>query len=174
MQAHGPCRFQALREKFDQVSAVRSVHPCIHYPDTLPFLKRLQHRFTTNTNATSTSQILGYGNCSRRTSTYLPCLFPVVDESLGYLVTPSLLLDAISIAVPATPSLIHLIRPSPTSTSSSMPITSYTHPPPSHPQSVPMNGHGYDHANGRYRDRPREYGRSEVCCNLCCFVPSFY
>jgi len=74
-----------------------------------------------------------------------------------------LLLDAISIAVPATPSLMHLIRPSPTGTSSSMPITSYTHPPPlSYTQSVPMNGHGYDHANGRYRDRDREYARSEM------------
>jgi len=74
-----------------------------------------------------------------------------------------LLLDAISIAVPATPSLLHLIRPSPTGTSSSMPMASYTHhPPPSYTQSIPMNGYGYDHANGRYRDRDREYDRSEM------------
>ncbi|KAF8555856.1 hypothetical protein OG21DRAFT_1507219 [Imleria badia] len=72
-----------------------------------------------------------------------------------------LLLDAISITVPATPSLLHLIRPSPTGTSSSMPMTSYTHTPLlSYPQSIPMNGHGYDHANGRYRDR--DYDRSEM------------
>ncbi|KAI9567083.1 hypothetical protein HD554DRAFT_1022375 [Boletus coccyginus] len=84
-----------------------------------------------------------------------------------------LLLDAISITVPATPSLMHLIRPSPTGTSSSMPITSYTHPPPSsYPQSVPVNGHGHDHANGRYRDRDREYDRSEVGLDICRFMPS--
>ncbi|KAF8448787.1 hypothetical protein L210DRAFT_838594, partial [Boletus edulis BED1] len=62
-----------------------------------------------------------------------------------------LLLDAISITVPATPSLIHLIRPRPSPTGTSMPMTSYTHPPSSYRPSVPMNGHGYDHTNGRYR-----------------------
>lgn len=74
----------------------------------------------------------------------------------------NLLLDAISIAVPATPSLMHLIGPSPTGTSSSVPMTSYTYPPPPQHPSVPMNGHSYDHVNGRYRDHDREYDRSEM------------
>ncbi|KAF9233864.1 hypothetical protein BU15DRAFT_66234 [Melanogaster broomeanus] len=75
------------------------------------------------------------------------------------------------ITVPATPSLMHLIRPSPTGTSSSIPITSsYAHPPPQ-PQPASnhhRNGHEYDHAhglpdaNGRYRDREREHGHDPL------------
>ncbi|KIJ65484.1 hypothetical protein HYDPIDRAFT_110574 [Hydnomerulius pinastri MD-312] len=78
-----------------------------------------------------------------------------------------LLLDAISITVPATPSLMHLIRPSPTATSSSAPLASYTHPPPPPPHAPHhhTNGHGHSHAhghaNGRYRDREREHDRGE-------------
>ncbi|KAF9224128.1 hypothetical protein BS17DRAFT_780516 [Gyrodon lividus] len=81
-----------------------------------------------------------------------------------------LLLDAISITVPVTPSLMHLIRPSPTGTSSSMPMTSYTHAPPPQPQPVAgyhMNGHAHNHAhghpnvNGRYRDHEREHDQVE-------------
>ncbi|OJA12812.1 hypothetical protein AZE42_09582 [Rhizopogon vesiculosus] len=51
-----------------------------------------------------------------------------------------LLLDAINLAVPAMPSLIHLTRPSPTLYSHSASA------PPHH-----MNGHSAPHANGRYR-----------------------
>ncbi|KAN0088291.1 hypothetical protein V8E55_005348 [Tylopilus felleus] len=112
-------KFQALREKFDQVSAQHEQYKC----DLELANVRIQKLQAEN----------------------------------------DLLLDAISITVPATPSLMHLIRPSPTGTSASMPMTSYTHPPPhSYPQSAPMNGHAYDHANGRYREREREYDRPEV------------
>ncbi|OAX35190.1 hypothetical protein K503DRAFT_803014 [Rhizopogon vinicolor AM-OR11-026] len=69
-----------------------------------------------------------------------------------------LLLDAINLAVPAMPSLIHLTRPSP---------TQYSHSASAPPHR--MNGHSAPHANGRYRpvdphdttpqerDRDRDY-----------------
>ncbi|KIM68195.1 hypothetical protein SCLCIDRAFT_1209610 [Scleroderma citrinum Foug A] len=67
-----------------------------------------------------------------------------------------LLLDAISIAVPATPSLLHLIQPSSTS------ITPVPTPPHVQQHSTGqaphhhMNGHAYSHSNGRYREREPE------------------
>ncbi|KAG0697920.1 hypothetical protein DFH29DRAFT_943898 [Suillus ampliporus] len=53
-----------------------------------------------------------------------------------------LLLDAINLTVPATPSLMHLTRPSP---------TLYPHPTAPPPPPHHTNGHGASHANGRYR-----------------------
>ncbi|KAL4072876.1 hypothetical protein V8B97DRAFT_1916807 [Scleroderma yunnanense] len=74
-----------------------------------------------------------------------------------------LLLDAISITVPATPSLLHLIRPSPTSmTPGSTPLHAQHQQatgqvPPHH-----MNGHTYSHSNGKYREK--ETDRLEIQC----------
>jgi len=78
----------------------------------------------------------------------------IVDNVL----TPcnSLLLDAISIAIPAPPSLLHLIHPSSTSIT---PVPTPPHvqqhstgqAPPHH-----TNGHTYSHSNGRYREREPE------------------
>ncbi|KAG1812810.1 uncharacterized protein BJ212DRAFT_433005 [Suillus subaureus] len=74
-----------------------------------------------------------------------------------------LLLDAINLTVPATPSLMHLTRPSPTLYSHS--VAPPAAPPPPHH----INGHSVPHANGRYRpvdphdittlerDRDRDY-----------------
>ncbi|KAG2093122.1 uncharacterized protein F5147DRAFT_721512 [Suillus discolor] len=56
-----------------------------------------------------------------------------------------LLLDAINLTVPATPSLMHLTRPSPALYSH--PVAPPAAPPPPHH----MNGHSVPHANGRYR-----------------------
>ncbi|KAG1857394.1 hypothetical protein DFJ58DRAFT_783594 [Suillus subalutaceus] len=56
-----------------------------------------------------------------------------------------LLLDAINLTVPATPSLMHLTRPSPTLYSHS--VAPPAAPPPPHH----INGHSVPHANGRYR-----------------------
>ncbi|KAG1747985.1 uncharacterized protein EDB91DRAFT_52843 [Suillus paluster] len=55
-----------------------------------------------------------------------------------------LLLDAINLTVPATPSLMHLTRPSPT-------LYSHLAPAPAPPPPHHMNGHGVSHSNGRYR-----------------------
>ncbi|KAG2144261.1 hypothetical protein DEU56DRAFT_790840 [Suillus clintonianus] len=55
-----------------------------------------------------------------------------------------LLLDAINLTVPATPSLMHLTRPSPT-------LYSHQVAPPAPPPPHHMNGHSVPHANGRYR-----------------------
>ncbi|KAG2143816.1 uncharacterized protein EDB93DRAFT_1105144 [Suillus bovinus] len=69
-----------------------------------------------------------------------------------------LLLDAINLTVPATPSLMHLTRPSP---------TIYPHPaapPMALPPSHHMNGHSVSvsHVNGRYRPvDPRDITPSE-------------
>lgn len=72
-----------------------------------------------------------------------------------------LLLDAINLTVPATPSLMHLTRPSPTL--HSHPVAPPAAPLPPHR----MNGHSVPHANGRYHpvdphdittsDRDRDY-----------------
>ncbi|KAG1808816.1 hypothetical protein EV424DRAFT_1350185 [Suillus variegatus] len=76
-----------------------------------------------------------------------------------------LLLDAINLTVPATPSLMHLTRPSPALYSHPVAPPAAAAPPPPHH----MNGHSVPHANGRYRpvdphditpperDRGREY-----------------
>ncbi|KAG2137665.1 hypothetical protein BD769DRAFT_1435314 [Suillus cothurnatus] len=57
-----------------------------------------------------------------------------------------LLLDAINLTVPATPSLLHLTRPSPTLYPHSVAPPAAAAPPPHH-----INGHSVSHANGRYR-----------------------
>ncbi|KAI6116742.1 hypothetical protein EDD16DRAFT_1591231 [Pisolithus croceorrhizus] len=72
-----------------------------------------------------------------------------------------LLLDAISITIPATPSLMHLTRPSPTSTT---PVPQHQLGQPPH---LHMNGHTYC-SNGRYRERESE--RLEVSCPRFPFV----
>ena len=179
--AHGvPPRFQTLREKFDQVNAVRPRLPSKlnHPPHPPPPSTAIrnnhniyQNSSTTNINAIWTMRTLGCVNCRQRTST---CSRSVPSVVRMYMNSTSLLLDAISIAVPATPSLMHLVNPSPTGTSASMSMTSYTYPPPlpGHAQpSGPTNGHGheYDHVNGRYREHDREYDRSEVRLR---YVPS--
>ncbi|KAI6149656.1 hypothetical protein BKA82DRAFT_4131701 [Pisolithus tinctorius] len=68
-----------------------------------------------------------------------------------------LLLDAISITIPATPSLMHLIRPSPTSTT---PLPMPSHPQHQQPVGQPphphVNGHTSHYSNGRYRERESE------------------
>ncbi|KAI5995639.1 hypothetical protein EDD15DRAFT_613041 [Pisolithus albus] len=63
-----------------------------------------------------------------------------------------LLLDAISITIPATPSLMHLTRPSPTSTT---PVPQHQ---PGQPPYLHMNGHAY-YSNGRHRES--EFDRLE-------------
>lgn len=67
-----------------------------------------------------------------------------------------LLLDAINLTVPATPSLMHLTRPSPT-LYSHLGAPSAAPPPPHH-----MNGHSVPHSNGRYRPlEPHEITTAE-------------
>lgn len=66
---------------------------------------------------------------------------------LTYLFVSSLLLDAINLTVPATPSLMHLTRPSPALYSHPVAPPAAAAPPPPHH----MNGHSVPHANGRYR-----------------------
>ncbi|KAF8840386.1 hypothetical protein BDN67DRAFT_968574 [Paxillus ammoniavirescens] len=107
-------KFQALRERFDQVSALHE----------------------------------GYERDLELANTRIRKIQAEND----------LLLDAISITVPATPSLMHLIRPSPTGTSASMPMTSYQ---PVNNHHSNGHGHGHSSANGRYHDREREYDRVE-------------
>ncbi|KAI6023338.1 hypothetical protein EDC04DRAFT_2727238 [Pisolithus marmoratus] len=71
-----------------------------------------------------------------------------------------LLLDAISITIPATPSLMHLIHPSPTSTT---PLQQ----PVGQPLHLHMNGNTY-YPNGRYKERESEH--LEVSCPRLSFV----
>ncbi|KAL4062513.1 hypothetical protein J3A83DRAFT_4309821 [Scleroderma citrinum] len=129
----GLVRYQALREKFDQVNAEHE-----------DWERKLELANTRIKKLQAENEYV----CR------LFLLHRAIAISIFAQLTHSLLLDAISITVPATPSLLHLIRPSPTSmTPGSTPLHAQHQQatgqvPPHH-----MNGHTYSHSNGKYREK---------------------
>ncbi|KAG2345867.1 hypothetical protein BDR05DRAFT_94117 [Suillus weaverae] len=130
-------KFQGLRERFDQVVGL--------HEELERDLELANARMR---------KLQAENECAH--SCFLAC----VTDMLAFL---SLLLDAINLTVPATPSLMHLTRPSPALYS--QPVAPPAGPPPPHH----INGHSVPHANGRYRpvdphdmttserDRDRDY-----------------